>query len=331
MLADGVMAPTHSRLVAALDSLRDLELYVPVPEHFKVWNGDTNLLVATNLHDHEIPIAFDLSGRPYPLSSAETPPNVPVLAVVPAETDFSRTPPISLTDPNCDPNTSIVPCDPPPQGGGGGFPAPTAPGVWMNHSYIDSDFEGFLNGAPEFEVFIASQTTTSGGFNKEVQCAGALADHINTLQPGNRTTEYVYDQNDNDWAGLVKIATIEQFDAAQALDSGAIVMVWEDDNTACRIKRPSATAQQWIGAASGAANAGRAFAKKNASPLDMLLSAAALVVTALTLISNEADDDFVGLVERSDVVGASYPDATHAIVDQNQVVRGRLNIVKKEQ
>lgn len=201
----------------------------------------------------------------------------------------------------------------------------------MNHAYIDSDFEGFLNGSPEFEVFIASQTATSGGFNKEIQCAGALADHINTNQPGNRTAEYVYDQNDHDWGGLVKIATIEQFNAAQALDSGAIIMVWEDDNTACRIKRPSATAQQWIVAATGAANAGRAFAKKNASVLDQLLSAAGLLVTALNLISSEADDDFVGLVERSDVVGVSYIDATHAIVDQNQVIRGRLNIVKKEQ
>lgn len=327
LLADREVGSSQAQILSALDSLRDLELYVPVPEHYRLWNGDENVVVATELRDHEVPIAFDLSGVLYPLASADVPPSIPVIGIVPAETNFEHAPAPSLTDPACDPNTAIIPCDPPP-GGSSGYPQPTALGLWVNHSYIPDDFEGFLNGAPEFEIFIASQTTNSGGFNKEVQCAGGVADDINTNQPGNRTAEYVFDQNDPDWVGLVKIATLQQFDAAQALDSGAVVMVWEDDNTPCRIKRPSATATQWIQAASGAVNAGRAFARKKSNLLDQTLSAAALVVTVLQLLTNEMDDDFVGLVERADALGQTYTDATHAIVDKDRVIRGRLNIVK---
>lgn len=43
LLADGEAGPNQAKVVAALDSLRDLELYVPVSEHYSSWNGDANV------------------------------------------------------------------------------------------------------------------------------------------------------------------------------------------------------------------------------------------------------------------------------------------------
>src|SRR6266496_3806840 len=68
-----------------------LEVYLPVPAHRAAWSGDENILVATALTDDDPPIAFDVEGRRQ-LLDPRTPPAIPVLAVVPVETDFSRVP-----------------------------------------------------------------------------------------------------------------------------------------------------------------------------------------------------------------------------------------------
>ena len=62
-----------------------------MPAHRAAWRGDGRVLVATALRDHDVPVAFDTAGNRYLLSS-ETPPAIPVLALVPVETDFSLTP-----------------------------------------------------------------------------------------------------------------------------------------------------------------------------------------------------------------------------------------------
>lgn len=62
---------------------------MPVLEHKQRWDGDSNVIVATALRDHEIPVAYDLQGRPVTIESAEQPPTIPTLALVRAETDFS--------------------------------------------------------------------------------------------------------------------------------------------------------------------------------------------------------------------------------------------------
>src|SRR6266704_108555 len=86
----------ESRLAASdvqsqADSAIPLELYLPVPAHRAAWQGDGRVLVATALADHDVPVAFDTAGNRY-LLSPETPPAIPVLALVPVETDFSPTP-----------------------------------------------------------------------------------------------------------------------------------------------------------------------------------------------------------------------------------------------
>ena len=64
-----------------------LEVYLPVAAHREAWRGGADILVATAREDREAPVAFDVRGRRR-LLSPDAPPDSPVLAVVPVETDF---------------------------------------------------------------------------------------------------------------------------------------------------------------------------------------------------------------------------------------------------
>jgi hypothetical protein len=103
-----------------------LEMYFPVPEHRARWAGDENVFVATERDEREIPVAYDTKGRRH-LLSPDAPPDTPVLAIVPVETDFDQ------------------PSSPAPficcAGGG-----PTAPaGLYMTANHFVQDFESGAN------------------------------------------------------------------------------------------------------------------------------------------------------------------------------------------
>ncbi|MFL5448784.1 MAG: hypothetical protein ACJ8AX_09565, partial [Gemmatimonadales bacterium] len=66
-----------------------LEIYFPVPQHWNQWDGGSNLLVASAREDREAPVAYSVDGVREVLSP-DQPPAVPVLAVVPVETDFAH-------------------------------------------------------------------------------------------------------------------------------------------------------------------------------------------------------------------------------------------------
>ena len=101
-----------------------LELYLPVPGHRAAWIGDGRVLVATGVSDGDTPVAYDTAGNRY-LLSATTPPAIPVLALVPVETDFSTPPSAMLCLSDCG-------------GGGGPPPAPPAPapGLYMTQAHF---------------------------------------------------------------------------------------------------------------------------------------------------------------------------------------------------
>src|SRR2546428_6584432 len=105
-----------ANLGRAADGAIPLEMYLPVPEHRRIWEGDANVLVATAVADHDPPVAFDVQGNRLVLDP-ERPPATPVIAVVPVETDFSTTP----TAPQC------------PSGGSLWLPPPpaTRPGPYL--------------------------------------------------------------------------------------------------------------------------------------------------------------------------------------------------------
>src|SRR5437762_1576001 len=89
-LARGTGRPT-SDLTHEADAAIPLEMYLPVPAHRRAWTGGANVLVATAIGDHDVPVAFDVHGNRR-LLDPEHPPATPVIAVVPVETDFSPKP-----------------------------------------------------------------------------------------------------------------------------------------------------------------------------------------------------------------------------------------------
>jgi len=196
-LAPTVEAATTA-VLATLDSIIDLEFYMPVPEHWAAWNGDSRLIVAGALDDQDEPIGFDLAGKPVRLSAAH-PPDVPTLVVVRDETDFSS--PSALRSPP--PPARVTTVDP--------------PGVYMTSSWIPDagQYEGWTAGQPEFEVHAFVQNSV--GTFIDLQCAGH--DQSNPLY---------YDQNGDDWSGRVLVILEEGIGLHQVE-----FQVWEDDYQAC--------------------------------------------------------------------------------------------------
>jgi hypothetical protein len=156
-----VRAEPVNSIVASLDSLIDLEFYMPVPAHRARWSGGSDVIVASTLADDgTVPVAYSLSGGEVRLTSAKVPPGTPTLVLVPVETDFSTVP---------------IPRD-------AAVVTEEQPGVYMTRSEVWDDHEGWAMGEPEFEVHVFVQNQY--GTFVDVQCAGQY-----------RTGALYYDQN----------------------------------------------------------------------------------------------------------------------------------------
>src|SRR5437762_2298704 len=172
-----------------------LEFYLPVPAHRRAWTGDAHVLVATALRDHDVPVAFDPQGHRI-LLDPDRPPATPVIALVPVETDFTPRPAMQLGQEGCGSGGGDggTPPPPPPP------PAPT-PGLYMTQAHFVADFEGWLKGAPEFELHMLGQKGQTDSLT-DYQCAGEK-------QPA----PYYFDQNALDWSGSVMLFSKVQLDA----------------------------------------------------------------------------------------------------------------------
>ena len=82
-------ATSAADLLADLNAARGLELYLPVAAQRAAWTGDLNYLVGTIGSDGDVPVGFDARGSEHRLDP-RSPPDTPVLALVPQETDFTR-------------------------------------------------------------------------------------------------------------------------------------------------------------------------------------------------------------------------------------------------
>jgi hypothetical protein len=165
-------------VLAMLDSLIDLEFYMPGDEHRTMWAGGVDLLVGSVMDDDgSDPHFFDLSGRPVIVPSWESSlPETPTLSLVPVETDFSRPP-----DADAAARASTT----------------SDPGVYMVRADIfDSDgYETSLKGDPEFETH--TFVRNAAGSFVDLQCAGE-----------ERVTPFFYDHNDdaeNPWEAEVTL------------------------------------------------------------------------------------------------------------------------------
>ncbi len=300
-----------SDLAGEADRTMPLEMYLPVPAHARAWKGGSDLLVATAIADHDVPIAFDVHGNRRLLDPAR-PPATPVIALVPVETDFSAPPP------------------PPPQageiicllcgGGGGGSPPPPTPGLYMTKAHFVDDFEGWLKGSPEFEVHILGQKGQTDSLT-DYQCAGEK-------QPG----PYYFDQNDLDWSGNVMLFSKAQLDAYNAAHPGQNVRVFvvEDDDTACEIKANRDNLGNLFKAVDGAyktvtagndssSTAGKFYKRANA--FQKLWAAIAAFFNT--------NDELVGNAVEDTVVGISYPGYNWIVKGENNVTNGWITLGMK--
>lgn len=299
---------SQADLARAADGAIPLELYLPVPEHRRAWTGGADVLVATAIADHEAPVAFDVHGNRR-LLDPERPPATPVIAVVPVETDFSAAPAgIEI----------CLICD------GGGYypppPPPPTPGLYMTKAHFVDDFEGWLKGAPEFEVHILGQKGQTDSLT-DYQCAGEK-------QPA----PYYFDQNSLDWSGSVMLFSKTQLDAYNAAHPGQNVRVFvvEDDDTACEIKANRDIIGNLFKAVDGAYKAVTAGNDSSTTLVKLFKQANAFqkLWSAIASFFN-TNDELVGTAVASEVVGISYPGYNWIVKGENNATNGWIALSMK--
>jgi hypothetical protein len=275
-----------------------LELYLPVPAHRARWTGDENILVATQREDREAPVAYDVRGHRQVLR-ADAPPDTPVLALVPVETDFD--PPSAAP---------FICCS-------GGGPTPPA-GLYMTSSHFVQDFEGWLKGSPEYEIHILGQSGATDSLTS-YQCAGEHAGGY-----------YAFDQNNLDWSGSVLLFSQAQLDAYRSQHPGQNfrIVAFEDDDGACsirldgtRFKALQTTLQNNYGNLTGSKDTtSGALIKivKRANALQKLLRAAYSFITS--------QDDLIGNAIEDVVLGEFHTGFNWIVRGENNVTNGWLKL-----
>ena len=241
----------------ALGSVRDLELYMPVPSHRGDWTGSQTPLVAFALREDEPPEAYDSLGRSR-LLNRMFPPAEPVIILAPAEGNFRQQQPANLRgEPETDcvpgPNESLAgaarrcgndgrtdrserPLD---------IPMPTCeatgascyPGIVLNELHLSSDecgAECWAWGDPEYQLHVYGKKLSSDTKGYDLQCSGDGAMPYNPLdQPGASSPAYVFDMNGRNWSGNALVFSSGQFTSLRAVDSVFVLQLWEDDSNYC--------------------------------------------------------------------------------------------------
>ena len=303
-----------TELAREADRTIPLEMYLPVPAHRRAWTGGPDVLVATAIADHDVPVAFDVHGSRRLLDPAH-PPATPVIAVVPVETDFSPKP------------SALIACLEYCGGGGGGGvspppppPPPPPPGLYMTKAHFVEDFEGWLKGSPEFEVHILGQKGQSDSLT-DYQCAGEK-------QPGT----YYFDQNDLDWSGSVMLFSQSQLDAYNAAHPGQNVRVFvvEDDDTACEIKANRDNLGNLFKAVDAAYKAATAGNQKTGTLVKLFTQANAFqkLLSAIASFFN-TNDELVGNAVEDAVVGTTYPGYNWIVKGENTITNGWIRLEMK--
>jgi hypothetical protein len=278
-----------------------LEIYFPVPAHRAEWAAGPEVLVASAREDRDAPVAYDVNGRRQVLSP-DSPPSIPVLAVVPVETDFTHAA-----------QTECTTC-----GGGGGGTLPPATGLFMTYAHFVQDFEGWFKGSPEFEIHILGQSGATDSL-RDYQCAGQAAGG-----------PYRFDQNDLDWSGSVMLFSQTQLNNYKAAhpNQNFRIIALEDDDTGCVIKFDANRFKNFMGTIqtqypnlTGAKDTtSSALIKfvKRANALQKILSAAYAFITT--------QDDLIGNAIEDVVIGRFYPGANWIVKGESNVTNGWLKL-----
>ena len=205
-------ATSVADLLGDLDAARPLEVYLPVESHRRAWQGDATLLVATIGQDGEAPVAYDLAGHRRVLS-ADTPPSIPVLALVPQETDFTGGRPLMAA-------SCYDLCGSTSTGATSNLSS-TA-GLYLTTSHFEDSFESWLKGKPEYEYHVYG--LVAGSEAEQLSCTGEHAGGYS-----------YFDQNGADWSGNAMLLSEQDRQRYAAAHPGAPIRIvaYEDDDEAC--------------------------------------------------------------------------------------------------
>jgi hypothetical protein len=322
-------------IAALMRVVRPLELYMPVREHRKEWQGE-EVIVATQLAESDPIVAYRSDGSPVQLTT-EMAPTTPTLALVPVETDFSRAASLQASAYESCTDTMFY-CDggpvsgPPP--GPGIVPASAPTGQYMTYSSLFDHGEHWLKGDPEIEVHVVGPGPNDApNFGRSITCASESG-------AGYRW----FDQNTTSWTGgYVQLLSATDFSVNRFVDTlpdnrSYFVVLYEDDDGRCvirddpwRILNQLAWLATW--AYVGHLNM---LACKKATPnsdaswacsLGIVGSAIAFAMNAWSLF--QTNDDYLGLAFTRD----RFPEyqnssASHVLIkDPNTVQNGGIKLV----
>jgi hypothetical protein len=295
----------ESDAAVELDTRRapELELYLPVPAHREAWTGDERILVATTGSEHSAPVGYTTRGERVVLSP-DRPPDIPVLALVPAETDFDLAA-----------RTSSL------RGGNSGGSSPPPPGLYLTRSHLVETFESWVKGSPEIEVHMLGQAGKTDSLTTYA-CAAEPAGGY-----------YRFDQNSRDWSGSVLLMSQTQLDSYRKAHPGQNLRVFfvEDDDGPCQIRTDPARFSRLVKAVEAAYPLLTGGRDSSSGTLQKVWKRAHAIQQILKALGSliKTDDELIGNAVESAVVGESYPNANWVIKGDNNRTTGWVRLIMK--
>lgn len=248
---------SRTELLSLIERVRPLEFYMPVEAHRETWTGGADLLVGSVLEDHTKPTVFDLAGRPVDVA-VDAVPALPTLALVPVETDFSKTldpkhfrnrndrggesigtlvslQSCQLDDPLCAPEClpEDIDCQSPPP-----YSPPVIPaGLYYTGSQLQGVGEGGLRGYPEIEVWVIRTYDP----NKSALVNEPAFPFCQAGEP--KSGRRYFNQDSEWWSGRALVldsteaATLNvDENSINAAPHGYTIQLWEDDTAPCQLR-----------------------------------------------------------------------------------------------
>jgi len=311
-------------VIAEADAGLAAEVYFPVPGHLERWAGGPDLLVATAIADRDVPVAFDTRGRRI-LLDPDTPPDTPVLAIVPQETDFDRP---------GRPQGTICAFEECGSGGGGsgggagggsGGPGGTPPvqDLYLTRAQFVDTFEGWLKGNPEFELHVLGPV--AGGDSTALTSYQCVGEHA--------PTGYFWDMNSTSWSGAAKVFTQQQMDALEQAHPGRsyLIMALEDDDTACEIKMGGERVGDLLTSLKNAYQSViglKDIQVVTINGVTRIITAAKNGASLISALANviKTNDDLIGMAIVDSVVGRASPVGHWAVMNGGTKLNGWLNL-----
>jgi len=232
---------------------------------------------------------------------AKTPPSVPVLALVPQESDFDA--PVRTADLYVDDSPGGVTSDP--------------AGLYLTQATYLQSFEGWLKGDPEFDIHVLGKAAGKDSMTA-LSCSGRTAQGL-----------YNYRQASLEWTGRALLYTTAQLESYQAANPGQgfRVFVVEDDDGACVMKTQSTTISNTI------ATIERLWPQITGGllkglPLSKRVEAARALIPFVGAIANffRTNDDVVGNAVEARVTGEVIPTGNWVVKGENATTTGYLTL-----